>query len=76
MISPQVRLAAELQFCTIDEVFAAGLDDYVDQVQIKLNNIGEALFNAYFFKAFRTGDEEHFVQQEEQQQPHSRKSHP
>jgi uncharacterized alpha-E superfamily protein len=62
------RLAAELQFVTIEEVFEAGLHDYIDQVQLKLNHIGEALFNAYIVQVFDTGDQEHFVQQEEQQQ--------
>ena len=62
------RLAAELQFATIEEVFEAGLHDYIDQVQLKLNNIGEALFNAYIVQVFDTSDQEHFVQQEEQQQ--------
>ena len=62
------RLAAELQFVTIEEVFEAGLHDYIDQVQLKLNNIGEALFNAYIVQVFDTSDQEHFVQQEEQQQ--------
>jgi uncharacterized alpha-E superfamily protein len=62
------RLVAELQFCTIEEVFEAGLHDYLDQIQLKLNAIGEALFNAYIVQAFEVGDEQHFVQQEEQQQ--------
>jgi len=62
------RLAAELQFTTIEEVFDAGLHDYLDQVQLKLNNIGDALFKTYIFHAFETNDAEHFVQQEEQQQ--------
>ena len=62
------RFAAELQFCTIEEVFESGLHDYLDLVQVKLNNIGAALFNAYISQAFDTGNEEQFVQQEEQQQ--------
>jgi len=62
------RLAAELQFTTIEEVFASGLHDYLDLLQLKLNHIGAALFNAYIYQAFETGDEQHFVQQEEQQQ--------
>jgi uncharacterized alpha-E superfamily protein len=62
------RLAAELQFLTIEEVFEAGLHDYLDQIQLKLNNVGAALFNAYIFQAFDPSDEQHFVQQEEQQQ--------
>ncbi len=62
------RLVAELQFTTIEEVFEAGLHDYLDRLQIKLNAIGDALFTAYITHAFGTGDDEHFVQQEEQQQ--------
>ena len=62
------RLVAELQFCTIEEVFEVGLHVYLDQLQAKLNSIGEALFNAYIFHAFSTAMTDHFVQQEEQQQ--------
>ena len=62
------RFVAELQFSTIDEVFAHGLHDYLDQVQSKLNGIGDALFNAYIHHAFLPGDDGMFVQQEEQQQ--------
>lgn len=62
------RLAAELQFCTIEEIFEAGLHDYLDQLQLKLNHVGDALFNAYIFQDFGTSDADHFVQQEEQQQ--------
>jgi uncharacterized alpha-E superfamily protein len=70
------RLAAELQFCTIEEVFEAGLHDYLDQVQIKLNDVGEALFNAYIFQAVDADDEQHLVQQEEQQQQERAACHP
>ena len=62
------RLVAELQFSTIEEIFEQGLHDYLDQVQLKLNAIGGALFNAYISHAFDAPDEHHFVQQEEQQQ--------
>ena len=62
------RLVAEFQFTTVDEVFATGLHTYLDEVQKKLNAIGEALFNAYIFHAFNTAMTDHFVQQEEQQQ--------
>ena len=47
--------------------FRAGLHDYLDELQIKFNAIGDALFHAYILHAFETV-EEHFVQQEEQQQ--------
>jgi uncharacterized alpha-E superfamily protein len=62
------RLVAELQFSTIDEIFEAGLHDYLDLLQLKLNNIGAAMFNAYIFQPFEHPDESHMVQQEEQQQ--------
>jgi uncharacterized alpha-E superfamily protein len=62
------RLVAELQFCTIEEVFEGGLHDYLDQIQLKLNNIGAALFDAYISQSFETGGDEQLVQQEEQQQ--------
>ena len=63
------RLVAELQFSTIEEIFENGLHDYLDQTQLKLNAIGEALFNTYIFHAFPPGgDGEARVQQEEQQQ--------
>ena len=62
------RLAAELQFSTIDEIFTAGLHDYLDLLQMKLNNIGAAMFNTYIFQPFQVEDSQHMVQQEEQQQ--------
>jgi len=62
------RLEAELQFSTIDEVFAGGLHGYLDVLQGKLNDIGAALFNAYIFQPFNNLEDEIMVQQEEQQQ--------
>lgn len=62
------RLVAELQFSTVEEIFDQGLHLYLDQLQIKLNNIGNALFDAYIFQPFQNPDGEHMVQQEEQQQ--------
>ena len=62
------RLIAELQFSTIEEIFENGLHDHLDQIQLKLNAIGDALFNAYIFHALAPGDNGTFVQQEEQQQ--------
>jgi hypothetical protein len=59
---------AELQFTTIDEIFANGLHDYLDRLQGKLNDIGGALFNAYIFQSFNNLEDEIMVQQEEQQQ--------
>ncbi len=62
------RLVAELQFISIDEIFAHGLHDYLDLVQLKLNNIGAEMFNAYIFQKFNNLEDEIMVQQEEQQQ--------
>jgi uncharacterized alpha-E superfamily protein len=62
------RLLAELQFSSVDEIFEVGLHKYLDDAQLKLNNIGAALFQAYIFQPFHNPDEQHMVQQEEQQQ--------
>ena len=62
------RLLAELQFVTIEEIFEAGLHDYLDRLQGKLNDIGNALFHAYIVQNFNHHEEEIMVQQEEQQQ--------
>jgi hypothetical protein len=40
----------------------------VDQLQVKFNNIGAALFNAYIFQPFMNLEDEIVVQQEMQQQ--------
>jgi hypothetical protein len=45
-----------------------GLHDYLDRLQIKLNDIGSALFSAYIFQPFNNFEDEILVQQEEQQQ--------
>lgn len=62
------RLEAELQFGTIDEIFAAGLHEYLDRVQVQLNDIGMGLFNTYILQSFQNLEQEIMVQQEEQQQ--------
>jgi uncharacterized alpha-E superfamily protein len=62
------RFLAELQFSTVDDIFEVGLHRYLDEAQMKLNNIGGELFRAYIFQPFENPDEVHMVQQEEQQQ--------
>jgi uncharacterized alpha-E superfamily protein len=62
------RLVAELRFSTIDEIFDQGLHAYLDVLQQKLNDIGNALFQTYIFQSFHSLEEEILVQQEEQQQ--------
>ena len=59
---------SECHFATIDEIFEAGLHDYLDRLQGKLNDIGVALFNAYIVQNFTNLEDEIMVQQEEQQQ--------
>ena len=66
------RLEAELQFSTIDEIFAQGLHRYLDILQAKLNAVGDQLFHAYILEPFAGSDNELFVQQEEQQQQQRR----
>ena len=62
------RMLAEVQYSTIEEIFGIGLHEYVDQVQVKLNQIGDALFKAYIFQPFVNLEDEILVQQEYQQQ--------
>ena len=62
------RLLAELQFSTASDVFDCGLHAYIDQIQTKLNAIGEALFQTYILQAFRLQSDDEIRQQEEQQQ--------
>jgi uncharacterized alpha-E superfamily protein len=62
------RLLAELQFSTSDEILARGLHGYIDEVQSKLNSIGNALFQTYIFQHFSLQQEDEIRQQEEQQQ--------
>ena len=66
------RLLAELQFSTVEEIFERGLHGYLDDLQIKFNRIGDALFEAYFFLSLAAQGEADFVQQEEQQQQSAR----
>jgi uncharacterized alpha-E superfamily protein len=41
------RLLAELNFGTADNAFNAGLHEYLDSLQERLNKIGEAIFETY-----------------------------
>ncbi|MDX2175298.1 MAG: alpha-E domain-containing protein [Candidatus Sumerlaeia bacterium] len=42
------RLAADLKFGTIDEVFEVGLHEYIDRLQARLNESGAAVSRAFF----------------------------
>jgi len=60
------RLLAEIQFSSIEDIFAHGMHDYIDLLQQRFNQIGEALFAAYIFQPFNAGEET--LQQQQQQQ--------
>ncbi|MDR2863930.1 MAG: alpha-E domain-containing protein [Puniceicoccales bacterium] len=62
------RLLAELQFNTAVEILEAGLHDYIDLLQARLNTIGVALFDTYILHAFQEDEAYSLRQQEEQQQ--------
>jgi len=62
------RLLAELQYGSLDEVLSYGVHSYMDLLQLRFNNIGAELFNAYIFQPFVNMEDEILVQQEMQQQ--------
>lgn len=42
------RLRADLDYSDINEVFEHGLHDYLDSLQVKLNAVGDAIYNTFF----------------------------
>ncbi len=38
---------AQINFCNLGDIFPDGLHDYIDQIQIHLNNVGQAIFETY-----------------------------
>ena len=50
------RLLAQLQFSTVEEIFAHGLHEHLDELQVQLNSIGDALFEAYIFLPYLDPD--------------------
>lgn len=42
------QLCSDLSFTSVDEVIHAGLHEYLDQLQTKLNQIGAGIFEAFF----------------------------
>jgi uncharacterized alpha-E superfamily protein len=58
------RLLAELQFGDIEEIFKNGLHEYLDHLQLQLNEVGESLFSIYIYHPFHEG----FSDQQQQQQ--------
>jgi uncharacterized alpha-E superfamily protein len=44
------QLCSELSFASVDEVIAFGLHEYLDGLQLKMNNIGSEIHNTFFAK--------------------------
>ena len=42
------RLRAEIDYADINEAFNAGLHNYLDSFQLKLNNVDDAIFSTFF----------------------------
>lgn len=60
------RLRSQLQFGQIDEIIDAGLHEYIDDAQTQLNNVDEAIDQAFF--RFTPPVEDLFAQQSAQMQ--------
>lgn len=45
------RLRADLAYTTVEEVLAIGLHEYIDNLQTRLNQIGEAIFQTFVLHA-------------------------
>jgi uncharacterized alpha-E superfamily protein len=43
------RLVAELNYSALEDIKTVGMHQYMDELQIKLNTIGEAIFQTYLF---------------------------
>jgi uncharacterized alpha-E superfamily protein len=52
------RLAADLRYATVDEILAAGLHSFIDDLQTRLNQIGESIFQTFVLYADLTPVEE------------------
>jgi uncharacterized alpha-E superfamily protein len=62
------RLLSELQFSTVQEILGRGLHEYLDLVQQRFNQIGEAVFAVYIFQPFADLNYDMLQQQQQQQQ--------
>jgi uncharacterized alpha-E superfamily protein len=43
------RLVAELNYSALEDIKTVGMHKYMDELQVKLNSIGEAIFQTYLF---------------------------
>ena len=51
------RLVAELNYSALEDIKTVGMHKYMDELQIKLNSIGEAIFQTYLFFPPRSAPE-------------------
>jgi uncharacterized alpha-E superfamily protein len=42
------QLCSDLSFTSVDEIIKAGLHEYVDQLQTRLNQVGQGIFETFF----------------------------
>jgi len=42
------RLRSELEYTTIEEIFQAGLHEFLDQLQSRMNDVGNKIFETFF----------------------------
>lgn len=42
------QLSAELSFAHVDDIIAGGIHEYLDNLQIRLNRVGDAIFDTFF----------------------------
>jgi uncharacterized alpha-E superfamily protein len=47
------RLVAELNYSALEDIKTVGMHRYMDELQVKLNEIGEAIFRTYLFSPSR-----------------------
>ena len=43
------RLVADLSFSALEDIKTVGMHKYMDETQVKLNDIGEAIYKTYLF---------------------------
>jgi uncharacterized alpha-E superfamily protein len=51
------RLVAELNYSALEDIKTVGMHQYMDELQVKLNTIGEAIFQTYLFSPPLTSPE-------------------
>ncbi len=42
------QLRSEMDFADVDNILLSGLHEYIDTIQLKINQVGESIFNTFF----------------------------